>query len=676
MHSPRSRIRGRDPHPPSGGGRHRRRSPPAPPSPRYQRRPQRRTPPPRRGDDPHPDVSAPAHHRILLEAGRLAAHYLVAQGVIPEHVLRAREDPPAPRPAHPPASRGRKLNDGGGGGDPRSRRNDGDWARVWEDDDRQARKATRWDRRSHSFDERRKYHDAGHDVDRGARRTRDYDEPRRPPMSRSYSHNDRRPSADGGRVDPRSRSRTRSYYAGSGSGSSRDLGHTKVPDSGIIPAAAGRDYRHVDEMPRHQRRVPSSVVVAEVNDSADEEMAIEDGEMVSEIHGLNRTRDISEGEDGEFEQDISEGEDGEFAAARLNGVEMDATHTQHQLSDSDTNVHPLESVEEPAVHRGSQLSNAVEDREAANAPMVMDACTRETLGEDNDCSQARDEMVAPHPQSEGVAGAGDFNRDKPELPASCRVFDLNVVETPDACEMTEISGDPQADHVSDSVPDLVGRIHQQTNCHASEIQGQDERAGDSHMSKNGHDLIRYDLNSEAVEDAQDIHLLENEKLLLSHGIDAHDMTRIQWSNGHLHLNQNADGLEHENDWMENHTVIGEQLLLGDGMDGHPVRKYQMASEPKRLPMGVYDLHSYNLKSEKMLLNDGADKHAHDSCHLKDGQMLLNQSANRQARIHNRANERTIPVINLEDDDYEEQSDIREFLESKSCQCLGVGPAIL
>jgi hypothetical protein len=401
------------------------------------------------------------------------------------------------------------------------------------------------------------------------------------------------------------------------------------------------------------------VVVAEVNDSADEEMAIEDGEMVSAIHGLNRTRDISEGEDGEFEQDISEGEDDEFAAAGLNGVEMHVT--QHQLSDSDTNVHPLESVEEPAVHMGSQLSNAVEDREAANAPMVMDACTRGTLSEANDCSQARDEMVAPHPQSEGEAGAGDFNRDKPELPASCRVFDLNVVETPDACEMTEISGDPQADHVSDSVPDLVGRLHQQTNCHASEIQGQDELAGDSHMLKNGHDLIRYDLNSEAVDDAQDIHLLDNEKLLVSHGIDAHDTIRIQRSNGHLHLNQNAHELEHENDWMESHTVIGEQLLLSDGMDGHLVHSYQMASEPKRLPMGVYDFHSYNLKSEKMLLNDGADKHAHDSCHLKDGQMLVNQSAN---RIHNRANERTIPVINLEDDDYEEQSDIREFLESK------------
>ena len=86
---------------------------------------------------------------------------------------------------------------------------------------------------------RRKYHDSGHDVGRGARRTRDYDEPRRPPMLRSYSHNDRRPSADGGRVDPRSRSRTRSYYAGGGSGSSRDLDHTKVPDSGVIRVMVG-----------------------------------------------------------------------------------------------------------------------------------------------------------------------------------------------------------------------------------------------------------------------------------------------------------------------------------------------------------------------------------------------------------------------------------------------------
>lgn len=519
-------------------------------------------------------------------------------------MLRDREDPPA--------SRGRNLD---GGGDPRSSWNDGDWARAWEDDDRQARKSTRWDRRSQSFDDRgKKYHDAGRDVDRGARRTRDYDEPRRPPMSRSYSHNDRRPSgsADGGRVDPRSRSRSRSRAR-----IRRDLDHTKVTDSGIIPADAADDgdcdvhYGHVDEMPRQQRRVPSSVVVA---DSADQAMATEDGEAEFDIHGLNRTRDVSEDEDGEF------------AAARLNGED---------------DVHPLKSVKEPALHRGSQLSNAVEDREAANAPtMVMDACTRETSGEDNAYSEATNEMVAPHPHSEG----------KPELPASCRPFDLNVVETPDACEM---AGDPQADHVSD----LVGWIHQQTNCHASEFQGQDER----HMLKNGHDLIRYDLNSEAVEDAQDIHLLEDEKLPVGLGIDAHDTTRIQcWRGSHLRLNQNAGELEHEND-----CVIGEQLLLSDGMDGHLVRDYQMASEPK---MGVYDLHSYNLESEKMLLDDGAEKHAHDNCHLHDGQVLFNQSANLQA--HNRANERTIPVINLEDDDYEEQSDIREFLESKSYQCLG------
>lgn len=175
-------------------------------------------------------------------------------------------------------------------------------------------------------------------------------------------------------------------------------------------------------------------------------------------------------------------------------------------------------------------------------------------------------------------------------------------------------------------------------------------------------MIRYDLYSEAVEEAQDIHMLDTEKLLPSHGMDVHDTTRTQQSNMHLHLNQNAENMK--NDWMENHPVIGEQLLLSDGMDGHPVHNYQMVSEPKRLPMGVYDLYSYNLKSEKMLLNDRADKHAHDNCQLKDGQMLLKQSANRQARINSRANERTIPVINLEDDDYEEQSDIREFLESK------------
>lgn len=98
--------------------------------------------------------------------------------------------------------------------------------------------------------------------------------------------------------------------------------------------------------------------------------------------------------------------------------------------------------------------------------------------------------------------------------------------------------------------------------------------------------------------------------------------------------------------MENRHVIGEQLLPSHGMDGHTVHSYQMAPEPKRLPMGVYDLHSYSLKSE--VLNDGADKHAHDNCHLKDGQLFCNHSANRHARINNRANELAIPVINLDD----------------------------
>lgn len=377
-------------------------------------------------------------------------------------------------------------------------------------------------------------------------------------MSRSYSHNDRRPSADGGGVDPRrrsrSRSRTRSCYVGSSRDSDwrpgiRDLGHTtNVPGSGIIPPPAAADgyvqcqYGHVDEMPR-QRRVPSSVVVAEVNGSADQAVAIEDGEMESEIDGLNHSREISEGQDGELQQDISADEDGEFAAARLNGedgVEMDATH--HQLADSDTDVHPSESLEEP-VHRWSQLNNSVEDREAANAP--MDACTRETSGEDNACTEASDEMVAPpSPQGEGETGVDNFNSDEPELPACNRIFDLNVTETPDAREMTEISGDLQVDHFADYVPDFVGRIHQQTNYHASEIQGQHEHAGDNHMLKDGHGLIMYDLNSEAVEDAQDSHLLDNEKLLLSHGMDAHDTPRIHLCNKHLPLNQNAYEQEH------------------------------------------------------------------------------------------------------------------------------------
>jgi hypothetical protein len=86
----------------------------------------------------------------------------------------------------------------------------------------------------------------------------------------------------------------------------------------------------------------------------------------------------------------------------------------------------------------------------------------------------------------------------------------------------------------------------------------------------------------------------------------------------------------------------------------------MESEVMLLPTGVHDLHGYDLNSEQMLLHDGAEKHALDSCHLTDGQMLFDQSAGGQAIVRNMGNGRTIPLINLEDD-YEEQSGTRGFL---------------
>ncbi|CAN6236754.1 unnamed protein product [Urochloa humidicola] len=723
----RSRIRGRDP--PSGGpaagggggGRYRRRSPP-PPSPRHQRRPpqpQRRSPerppppppPPRYDDNPLPNISAAAGERrsragILLEAGRLAAHYLVAQGVLPAHVLRAREDPnhkPSPRhepPAPSPASYGRKLDDED---DPRSRRNAGDWGRGREDHDRQPRRSS-WDRRSQSFDGRRKYIDAG-DVDRGGRRTRDYEEPKRPPMSRSYSHNDRRPSADSrldrrrrSRSRSRSRSRTRSYHAGSRRDSDSRAGaryfdHTKGADSAIVPPAGD-----VDEMPR-QQRVPSSVVVAEADGSDNRAMATEDGDMESEIIQLDHTQDISEDEEGEFAEDISEDEDGEFAAARLNdeyGSEMDVT--QSQLPDIDVHLHPSGAVDEP-VPAQSHLSNAVKEMDAGSVP--VDACMIEALGEDNGCTEVRDKMEAPPPQSEVETAVGDLNRDEQELPAWYRIFDLSIVEAPDGCEITEIPGDPPpADRVSVSVPCSVGQLHQQTNDDASEtqgevghtgdsrvlgdghdlntydlnneaeehaqdgtseIQGQGEHAGDNPMLQDGHDLNRYDLNNEAVEDAQDNHLLDSEKLLLNHGMGAHDTDSFHLNNGQLLLSQNEDEREHDDHQMENHLVSGgDQVLRRHCADGHHVNNHQIESKFMLLPTGVRELHGYDLNSEQMLLHDGVEKHALDSCHLTDGQMLFDRSADGQAGVRSMGNGRTIPVINLEED-YEERSDTRGFL---------------
>ncbi|XP_062183882.1 uncharacterized protein LOC133887886 [Phragmites australis] len=713
---PRSRIHGRDPPPPpSGGGRYRRRSPP-PHSPRHHRRPrdpQRRTPerppptPRRYEDNPLPDPRSRAH--ILLEAGRLAAHYLVAQGVLPEHLLQARESPnhntgSCPEPPSP-AGYERKRDDDD---DPRWRRTGGgagDWGHGKGDDDRQARRSG-WDRRNHSFDGRRKYNDAGGggDVHRGARRTRDYDEPKRPPMSRSYSHNDRRASSDSrldrrrpsrSRSRSRSRTRTGSYYGGSRRDSDRDLDHTKVPLSAIIPAA-GDDgdvhYGDVDEMPR-QPRVPSSVVVSEVNGSAGQSMAIEDGEMENEIVGVDHAQDISEEEDAEF--------------AHEDGGEMDVT--QRQLSD--VGVHPSESVEQ-TVHMQPQISNGEEEMEAGIAP--MDACMIQPLAEKNGCSEVRDEMEAP--QSEVETGVGDLNRDQPELPAWYRIFDLNVVETQQGCEMSKISGDSPADHVYDSVPDLVGQMNQQTNCGSSGIQGQDEhdrlledrhnfsnhdlnnvadkhaqydasdiqgqyeQAGDNHLLEDGHDLNKYDLDNEVDEHAHDNHLLNNENILLNHGIAVRDLDDCHLSNEQMLLQQNADEQEHDSHQTENkqmlinqgtpvkvldsHHVNDEQLLLSHGADERQDDNHRMEPEPTLLLMGVHDVDSHDLNSEQMLLNNGVNKQAADSCYLKNEQMLLDQAADQQARVHSMGNRRMIPVINLEDD-YEEQSDTREFIESKS-----------
>ncbi|XP_062229814.1 uncharacterized protein LOC133927381 isoform X2 [Phragmites australis] len=753
---PRSRIRGRDP--PPSGGRYRRRSPP-PPSPRHKRRPrdpppplpQRRSPeqpPPRRYEEnPLPDVSAAAGERrsradILLEAGRLAAHYLVAKGVLPEHVLRAREDPnrnpgsrpdppaPSPTPAPAPASYGRKRDEDDGQRWRRSGGGAGDWGRGKVDDDRQTRRSG-WDRRSHSFDGRRKYNDGGSgEVDRGGRRTRDYDEPKRPPLSRSYSHNDPRPSADS-RMDrrrrsrSRSRTRTRSDYSGSRRDSdwragSRDLDHTKVPDSGTIPAAGGDGdvhYADVDEMPR-QPKVPSSVVVAEVNDSAGQPMAIKDGQMESEVVGLDHAQGISEDEDGEFAEgisededgefaeDISEDKDGEFAVAGSNdeyGGEMDVS----QCQPSDVDVHPSESVEEQ-MHMLPQLNDVEEKNETDIAH--MDASMVEPLAKNNGCSEVSSEMEAP--QSEVETGVGALNRDEQELPAWYRIFDLNVVETPEGCEMSEISCSP-ADHVSNSAPDLVGQMNQQTSYDTSEIQGQDEHArsnhllegghdlnnydvnneadehaqddtseiqgrdehaGDNHLLEDGHDLIKYDVNNEADEHAPDNHLLNNEELLLNHGMSVHHSDNCHLSNEQMLLKQNADEQEHDNHQMENERMFINQgttvqgldslhvndgrLLLSHGADEHQDEYHRMEPEPIPIPLGVHDLDSYDLNSEQILLINGADQHAADICHLKDGKMLLDQVVDGEARVHNMGDGRMIPVIDLEDD-YEQQSDTRD-----------------
>jgi hypothetical protein len=592
--------------------------------------------------------------------------------------------------------------------DPRWRRA-GDWGRAKGDSRRSG-----WDsRRSHSFDERRK-----HDVDRGARRTRDYDELKRPPLPRSYSQNDRRDPkrrSRSSRSRSRSRTRTRSYHHGGGRRDSdgrptnRDLDHTKLPDpdSAAMNPAGG-------ETPM-KPKVPSAVVAAEVSDRP---MAVEDGEMESEFVGLGHAQDVSAEEDGEFSEDLSQEEgggqfaedeeDGEFAADGVDdedGADMDVTEPQPY----DVDVRSSESVEEP-VHMQSQLTNVEEQMEAGAAP--MDASMLQLSPADKDgCFEVRDEMEAP--RSEVKAAVANLDRDEQDLPSWYRIFDLNVVGTPEGCEMPEISGDSPADHVCISVPDLAGQMNEiqgqdehagannllecghdlskydlnnVTDEHAhddtSNIQCQDEDAGGDGVLEDEHDLNKYDLNHEADAQAQDHHLLSNEEIRLNCGIAEHDSDNFCLSNEQILLNQNADeqdrdDLQMESDWMlvdpgtsqqglDTYHVNDEQFMQSHVTDEQVVNKYQLEPEPMHLPTGVHDVDSYNLNSAQLLLNNVTSEHAEeDTHHLKGGETLFNQAVDGQARVHNMGNERSVAVIYLEDD-YEEQPDTRdtgEFLES-------------
>uniref|UniRef100_A0A0E0KX73 Uncharacterized protein n=1 Tax=Oryza punctata TaxID=4537 RepID=A0A0E0KX73_ORYPU len=689
----RSRFRGRDP-PPSSGGRYRRRSPsprrhhrgrdPPPPS-----HPQRRTPDrPRRQEEdrlplpPHvhvpPDLLLAAADRrsradVLLEAGRLAAHYLVAQGVIPEHRLRAREDPKHNRPDTLAAASNHDD-------DPRWRRNGNKG-----DDDRLSRRSG-WDRRSNSFDSRRKYNDAG--ADRGGRRSHDYDDQRRPTMSRSYSQNDRRVSSDSrldrrrrsrSRSRSRSRTRTRSYNYGSSRRESDwragggDLDHTKVPEPGIV-----RDG-DADDVPRDLKAPPRSVVVLETKESASQAAANEDtAEAESEIIEVDQAQDIYGDED----------EDGDNAVAGFNDANVgDINVTQHKLSNSnEDDVHPSESDEE-SVHRQSQFSDAEEGMEAPISP--RDACLVEPVAE-----EVRDEMEAP--QSEVQTDNADLSKDEQDLPAWYGIFDLNVVESQENCEMVEISNGSPLDNVHDSVPDLVGQMSQGANCVTSGTQVQDEHAVDNHQLEDeqvplNQSIGTNDFNNEqglgnqtGDEHGQDNHQLEDDEIHINHVMDVHNLDNSLMNSEEMLLKRCADehtdhGHQMETEEMllnqgqstsvqvlENYNMNGEQVQLNHEADEHSGDDHPIKNEQMLLNhvMGVHALDNYDLNSEQMLLNNGAGKQAADSAQLQEDQMLLDQAADGQTTLHDHSIGQMIPLINLEDD-YEEQSDTIEFLESKS-----------
>lgn len=689
MH-PRSRIRGREPPPPH-----------------------------------HASIGCDRRSRadVLLEAGRLAAHYLVAQGVLPEHLLHAREQDPnhvTSIPEPPPAgyvSR-KQRDDAYPDDDPRWRRNEragagaGDWARDSYnkgDDDRPSRARSGWDRRSQSFDERRRHKDGG-DVDRGGRRGRAYDEPRRPPMSRSYSHNDRRASGDDrrpavdGRLDrrrrsrsrsrSRSRTRTRSYHSGgrresdwrAGSG---DLDHKKVPQSRTVTGGDGNvGGDDVDKFPRDAKAPRSEVVV-----EADGGGSHEDEGMESEDRGQSEGHGQDDGtihEDEEMESEYEEQEvcedeeeDENDAVAGLNDAEAgEINATEQQLSNADVELshvdvaQPSEPVEEPT-HMESQLSDVEGDMNGGVA--CRETCQIEPVANNSDCSEVRVEMEAlPCEVEPDVA---DLTRDEQELPAWYGIFDLNVAGTHESCEMSDIPSNPPADHACDSLPDLVGLVSQQVCYDTSETQGQyeGECADDNQQSEDTQMLVNqgigtYDLNDRILpnqrsdEHEQDNHQLVDEQMLLNNEetLLKQDADELE---GHNHLIENEQMLQNQDpavQVLENYHVNGEQLLHIHATDEHPEDNHRIKNEQMLLHhvSGVHELDNCDLNGEQMLLHNDADKPAADGGQLEGSQMLLDQAADRQATLHNLGNGRIIPVINLEDDE-EEQSDTREFLEPKS-----------
>jgi hypothetical protein len=427
-------------------------------------------------------------------------------------------------------------------------------------------------------------------------------------------------------------------------------------------------------------------------------MAIKDGDMESEIVGLDHARYVSEEEDGEFSEDVyqeeeeEEDDDSGFVVAGVNdehGAEMDVTERQPYGVD----VYPSQSVEAPAVQMQSQLSNVEEGMEPGATPM--------------DASMLQ--LSSAH--KDGCSQIANLDRDEQELPSWYRIFDLNIVQTPEGCEMPQISRDPPVDHACSTLPDLAAQMNQQAKYGTPEIQGQDEHAGANHLLEYGHDLRKYDLNNVTGEDAhddtsniqgqdeddhlledkydlnheeahahsQDNHLLGNEEICLNRAMDEHDLDNCCLSNEQMLLKKNADERDHDNLQMENeqmlvdlgaseqgldtYNVSDEQFTLSHATGEQVVSKHQLGPESVHLPMCVHDVDSYNINSEQMLLNNVTNKYAEaDTCHLKDGEALLDQGVDAQAKAHSMGNGRTVPIMYLEDD-YKQQPDTREFLES-------------